>query len=72
MAEWEYAWAILAAVFYAARIVGTLGVVVYEKGRRDGREADWEEEVRLLDGWAWDGDGGSGRVVRGGCGGVMR
>ncbi|KAF6828633.1 hypothetical protein CPLU01_08402 [Colletotrichum plurivorum] len=65
MAKWEYAWAIFAAVFYAARIVGTLGVVVYEKGRRDGKAADGEREVRLLDGWAWDWDRGLGHVVRG-------
>ncbi|KAF6814736.1 hypothetical protein CMUS01_12589 [Colletotrichum musicola] len=70
MAKREYAWAIVAAMFYAARIVGTLGVVVYEKGRRDGREADGEGEVRLLDGWARDGDRGFGRVVREGCGDV--
>ncbi|KAF5494100.1 hypothetical protein CGCS363_v009807 [Colletotrichum siamense] len=35
IAKWEYGWAIMAAIFYMTKIVGTAGWMVYEKGRRD-------------------------------------
>ncbi|KAL3291637.1 hypothetical protein RB213_008670 [Colletotrichum asianum] len=41
IAKWEYGWAIMAAIFYMTKIVGTAGWMVYEKGRRDAsREGD--------------------------------
>ncbi|EXF74199.1 hypothetical protein CFIO01_06793 [Colletotrichum fioriniae PJ7] len=36
IAKWQYAWSIFAAFFYVARILGSLGWSMYEKGRRDG------------------------------------
>ncbi|TDZ67534.1 hypothetical protein CTRI78_v002817 [Colletotrichum trifolii] len=48
IAKWEYAWAILAASFYLSRIIVGLGSMVYEKGRRDGATASFNE-------WHWEG-----------------
>ncbi|WYZ42685.1 hypothetical protein EsH8_VI_000384 [Colletotrichum jinshuiense] len=56
IAKWEYGWAILAASFYAARMIGALGWSAYEKGNKDGR-ASGPKMRYLLDDWACDGQG---------------
>ncbi|KZL65591.1 hypothetical protein CI238_06307 [Colletotrichum incanum] len=54
LAKWGYAWALLAASFYAARIVGSLGWLAYEIGKRDGRTAALKTPS-LFDERTWDG-----------------
>ncbi|GKT63315.1 hypothetical protein ColTof4_05101 [Colletotrichum tofieldiae] len=57
VAKWEYAWALLAALFYAARITGSLGRLVYELEQRDGRAAALETppllDERTQDSGSW-------------------
>ncbi|OLN97087.1 hypothetical protein CCHL11_02163 [Colletotrichum chlorophyti] len=45
IAKWEYAWAVLAALFYGAKMVGILGWSLYEKGKKDGRTEDFDIRV---------------------------
>ncbi|KAL0936292.1 uncharacterized protein CTRU02_208507 [Colletotrichum truncatum] len=52
IAKWEYGWAIVAASFYTLRIIGALGLSVYEKGKRDGGQNGLKES--LMDEWTWD------------------
>ncbi|KAK1638548.1 hypothetical protein BDP81DRAFT_209254 [Colletotrichum phormii] len=47
IAKWEYCWSILAAAFYVARILGSLGCLLYEKGQKDGRTARFKSPLML-------------------------
>ncbi|GKT40316.1 uncharacterized protein ColSpa_00497 [Colletotrichum spaethianum] len=55
VAKWGYAWATLAASLYIAKIIGSLGWLAYQSGKRDGK-ADALTSQSLLEGWSWDGE----------------
>ncbi|KAK6213792.1 hypothetical protein QIS74_09794 [Colletotrichum tabaci] len=53
IAKWEFSWAILAAAFYAARLVGALGWSTYELGKRDGMKSGRKMDL-MLEQWTGD------------------